>query len=212
MSCPDRETTLKDWVLGELLPDESREIERHTQTCEGCARAAAELRALHAALIGHFAETKMPGRLVFLPERQPGAAGFAAGWLGTLGRSAALGAAAAVVFLAVTLSGLFVWGGRPPAGESSPGAGIRRADVEAIVRAEVAKDMARQREEFVAASEKLAAKLTSDQRQSLAGLMQQVRVLESAQNAVWRETQQQGAMVEYVARNVLAGQPGVREK
>lgn len=217
MSCADREAKLKDWVLGELLPDEAREMERHAQACGGCARAAAELRGVHAALTSHFSETTMPGKLVFMPHGAHTTAGATAhelgGWLGgSLWRGAALGAAAAVVFLGVTLSGLATWGERPSGGPPQQSTAISRAHVEAIVRAEVEKGLIRQREEFVAANQKLGEGLARDQRQNLAGLLQQVRVLESAQSAVWKETQQQGAMVEYVARNVLGGQPGAREK
>ena len=209
MSCPDREAKLKDWVFEELPPAEAAEIERHVQGCADCARTLRELKQTHQALAAHLGEMPMPGHLVFLPERPRVAP---AGWQASFWRAAAMGAAAAVVFLGITLGGLATWDNRPAQVAPAQSTGLSRSDVDAVIRAGVEQERARQRTELEAASQILGAQLRREQAQFRAVVLQQVRTLESAQHAVYKETQEQGAVVQTIARNMRAGQPGVREK
>ena len=205
MGCPEREAKMIDWVLAELPPSEIRELEQHVQSCADCSRAADRLRGLHGALLKNLSDREMPAHLVFVPDQPKRQF---AGLLNSLWRTSALAAAAAVVFLAIVAGGAR-WQGRLPAAGSTRlvgsagGAGLTEADVKALAAQEVERQMALERHEREAASDKLAAGLRDEQTKNLDRLARQVEYMQSVQNTVWKQTAQQGAMVDLIARNSL---------
>ncbi|HLW80106.1 MAG TPA: zf-HC2 domain-containing protein [Terriglobia bacterium] len=211
MGCPDRKARLMDWVLDELAPAEARELEQHVEHCADCSRSVDRLRAIRGALAKNLVDVDMPAHLVFVPEERRSVF---AGFLRSLGRTAALAAAAAVVFVGIWVAGASRWNGRLVA-TGSPGsrgpAALSRDEVKALAAQEVERQMALERQDREAASEKLATSLRDEQARNLDLMSRQVSYVQSVQNTVWKETQQQGAVVELIARNTLgptAAAPG----
>ena len=199
MACPEREAKLIDWILEELAPSEIQELEQHVQRCADCSRGAGRLRQLHGALLRNLSDREMPAHLVFVPEQPKRQF---AGLLNSLWRTAALTAAAAVVFVVIVVGGTR-WRGWLPAAGSPRLVGLTEADVKTLAAQEVERQMALQRHDLEAANEKLAVSLRDEQSKNLDRLARQVEYVESVQNSVWKQTAQQGAMVDLIARNSL---------
>lgn len=200
MGCPEQQAKLREWVLEELSPSEVRELELHVEQCADCARSLDRLRGVRHALRQHLSDREMPAHLVFLEEKKRLPTGF----LATLWRTAALAALTAVVFLGILLGGYANWGKRPfvvgvPVEKST----LTRAEVEAMIGQAVEKSFAQQKRELEVAKQELQANWRQEQIRHLAALARQLQYLESAQAAVWKETQQQNALVELIARNSL---------
>ena len=200
MGCQEHKAQMLDWILDELEPAEARALEQHVEHCPECSRAAASLRAVRGALAKNLTDVDMPAHLVFVPEERRSAF---AGFLQSLGRTAALAAAAAVVFVGIFLAGASRWkSGWMPTGV--PGqAALSENDVKTLAAAEVGRQMAVQRGEIEAANQKLAADLREEQAKNLDRMSREVDYVQSVQNTVWKETQQQGAVVDLIARNTL---------
>lgn len=201
MACIEWKEKLMDYILKELPPKEARELELHVEGCAKCAEALSEFKDLHGVMKQHFTDLEMPSHLVMLPERSASVPGrfFANPWA-----AGALSGALAAVFIA----GLFLGGflGRNPAPfvhQQVAKDAVSRADVEAIVTREVAAKLAQQKAEFQLQNEKLAQSLRQEQMKNLVQIAHQMQGLELAQNAVWKETQQQNEFVDYIARNYL---------
>lgn len=208
MGCPDRKAKLMDWVLDELAPDEAREFERHVEHCTDCSRSVASLRAVRGALTKSLVDVDMPAHLVFVPEERRNVF---AGFLRSLARTAALAAAAALVFVGIFVGGARRWNSSLVATGSRGQAALTRDEVKALAAQEVERQMALERRDRESASEKLAASLRDEQARDLDVMSRQVNYVQSVQNTVWKETQQQGAVVELIARNTLgptAAAPG----
>lgn len=209
MAC-EGQGKLMDFVLEELSPSEAREVELHVAQCGDCAHSLAGLREMRAVLTKQFSDSPLPSHLVFLPEREaPQPTGPLAGFLESLWRTAALAAVAGAVFLGIVLGGYARWaepGRKGASGASMTQAWLSGSKAQAIIDRAVEKAAAEQKKDLRAASDKLAADLRADQARGLERVARRMEFLESAQNAVWKETQQQGVLVELVARNSLRGQ------
>jgi anti-sigma factor RsiW len=201
MACIESKEKLMDYILKELPPKEARELELHVEGCAKCAGALNDLKDLQGVMQQHFTDLEMPSHLVLIPERPSSVPWrfFANPWA-----AGALGGVLAAVFIA----GLFLGGilGRNPAPlvhQQVAKDAVSRADVEAIVSREVSAKLTQQKAEFQVQNEKLAESLRQDQMKNLVQMAHQIQGLELAQNAVWKETQQQNEFVDYIARNYL---------
>ncbi len=200
MRCAEREAKLTEWILNELPPTEAQELERHVQQCADCGSSLERLRIVHQALTKTLTGRPAPAHLVFLPET---AKKTLPPFRNSLWRAAAAGAVAAVVFLAVSWSGFSYRAQYLPGKPSVETAALTSADVKALAEQVVAQRLALQRKEVEAANANLAASLRQEQMSDLARVARQLRYLETTQSAVWKETQQQGALVQLIARNSL---------
>ena len=199
MGCAEREAKLTEWILDELPQAEAQELERHVQQCGDCGRSLERLRIVHQALTKGVKGRPAPAHLVFLPEarknRPPSV-------LGSLWRAAAAGAIAAAVFLAVSWSG-FSYRTKYLPFKPPVEAALTPADVKALAEHAVTQGLALQRKEAEAANANLAATLRQEHMSELARVARQLSYLETTQSAVWKETQQQGALVQLIARSSL---------
>jgi hypothetical protein len=208
MGCAERQAKLTEWILDELPPADAEELERHVQQCAECGRSAERVRIVHETLTKNLTGRVAPAHLVFLPETRKKAL---PALLSPLWRAAAGGAVAAVVFLTVTWIG-FSYRTRylllKPSAET---AALTPADVKVLTEQIVTRELALQRKEVEAANANLAAVLRQEQMSSLARVSRQLDYLETTQSAVWKQAQQQGALVQLIARNSLKlerAQPG----
>ncbi len=200
MGCAEREPKLTEWILNELPPAEAQELERHVQQCADCGRSLERLRMVHQALTKGLAGHPAPAHLVFLPEAPKNTL---AAFLSSFWRAAAAGAVAAVVFLALSWSGFSYRPRHLPINQSIETAALTPADVKGLAEQVVAQRLASQWKEVEGANANLAASLRQEQMSDLARVARQLRYLETTQSAVWKETQQQGALVQLIARNSL---------
>jgi anti-sigma factor RsiW len=200
MGCREWETGLTDWVLDELSPLKARQLEEHIGECKECARSAQRLRGVRQALMNGLPDRNLPAHLVLVGEKpQRLGPDF---WTALL-RTAALSAAAAVIFLAVAWAGFRYGGSRllPAAARVEPT--LTRTELQALIAQVVADQASLQRKEIESASMDLAASLRAEQMRNLASLQQQLQYLELAQNTVWKETQRQNAVIRLVARSQI---------
>jgi TRAP-type C4-dicarboxylate transport system substrate-binding protein len=87
---------------------------------------------------------------------------------------------------------------------------MTRAEIQAIVQDAVRVQLARQQQELETTNQRLAADLQKQQTLALTPVAAQLRYLQSAQSVVWKQAQEQSALVELIARNTLgqeAAQP-----
>lgn len=200
MGCPDRKAKLIDWVLGELPSGEEEELRRHVAECADCAQELSGFQGARDVLRSQLRDREMPAHLVFLPEKAREAR---PRFLAQLGRSAALAAVAAGVFLAIVLTGTARWGRQPLSTLAPQPATLARPEIEAMIKQEVRLQWAQQKHEFETSSEQLAAGLRQEQAHVLAPFAQQLQYLQSVQREVYKETQTQNAYVELIARTSL---------
>ncbi len=196
--CEELQAKLTDWILDELPASEARDLEHHVKQCSACARALEQFRGVHQALARHLSDKELPAHLVFLwgePKSQ------FSGFLASLWRTAALSGVAAVVVLAILFAGYGGWIARQSSSAPAEKAALTRAEVQAMIANEVEQNLAQQRKEFELANQKLAASLREERAQELALVARKLQYIEAAQNVVWKESQQQGALVELIARN-----------
>lgn len=200
MGCEERQAKLTEWILDELPPAEAKELEQHVQQCADCERSLERLRMVHQALTRNLAGRAAPAHLVFLPEIRKRVL---PALLSPLWRAAAAGAVAAVVFLAVTWTG-FSYGTRYlPLKASTETTALTPADVKALAEQVVTRELSSQRNEIEAANANLAAVLREEQMSNQARVARQLNYLATTQSAVWKEAQQQSALVQLIARNSL---------
>jgi|GEM_PF-637671 len=205
MGCPEREAKLLERILDELAPAEVRELEQHVKQCGDCSRSVERLRSVHGALMNSLTDRDLPAHLVFIPDQPKQQL---TGFLTSLWRTAALAATAAVIFLGILVGGAAHWRNRlapapiATAGSSSASA-LSSTDVKALAAQEVDRQMAIERAGLEASNDKLAVGLREEQAKNLDRLAHQLDFVQTVQNSVWKETQQQGAMVELIARNSL---------
>jgi hypothetical protein len=200
--CEELKAKLTDWILDELPASEATDLELHVKQCSGCARALDEFRRVHQALARHLQDKKLPAHLVFLwgnPKSQ------ISGLLASVWRTAALAGVAAVVFLAILSVGYGGWIARQSHPAPAEKTVLSRAEVQAMIANEVAQGLAQQRKEFELANQKLTTGLREERAQELALVARKLQYLEATQKVVWKESQQQGALVELIARNSLRG-------
>ena len=200
MGCPEWETELTDWAVDELSPMKARQIEQHIGQCEECARSAQRLREVRQALMSGLTDHEMPAHLVLVGEKPQSL--FAGFWTALL-RTAALSAAAAAVFLGVTVVGFRYGGSRllPSMARVEPA--LTGPALQAIVARAVAQQVSLKKKETQAATEDMAASLRAEQMGNLATIQQELEYLELTQNTVWKETQRQNAVISLVAHNQL---------
>lgn len=203
MACPEWKPRLMDWILEELPPAEAQEVERHVESCGDCGRSLAELRQAIHLLKESLPEREMPARLVFLEEKSRS---HPVPFLVSLWRTAALAGLAAVIFLGIVLGGYSRWGNRPAAPVPVSSAGLTRPEVEALVKQGVAEGLEQQKQMLQEVSLQSAARFEKAQARNLRLVASKLDFLESAQNVVWKQTQEQGAMMEVIARSTLGGQ------
>jgi anti-sigma factor RsiW len=206
MGCPEREAKLTDWILDELAPAEARELEQHLEHCGDCSHSADRLRELRGALMKNLTDREMPAHLVFVNDKPKNQW---AGFLNSLWRTATLAAAAAAVFLAILVGAAAHWQNRLAAAMSAVSARpagraqLSEADVKALATQEVERQMALERRVVEEENRKLAVSLRDDQMKNLDRLARQVDYVQSVESTVWKQTQQQGAMVALIARNSM---------
>lgn len=203
MACQDWEHKIIDFTLQELSPGEMKEVKLHADNCAQCAKSLEEFGKLHRVMKDYFEEREMPAHLVMVPEKP-----VKLGWsfLTSSWGAAALGGALAVFFIA----GLFLGGLLGPvrrgfAPATGQSAALTRSEIRDLVAEEVSARIVRQEADLEAHDQKLAASLRQERDQSLAKFAQHLEYLQSAQDAIWKEAQQQNAIVELIARNSLAG-------
>jgi anti-sigma factor RsiW len=196
MGCHEWGSALTDWVLDELPPMKVRELEQHIGQCAECARSAQRLGGVRQALINSLTDREMPAHLVLVGEKRQSL--FAGFWPALL-RTAALSSAAAAIFL-VAVSVGFRHGRSwllPTTARVEPA--LTRTELQAFVARAVTDQVSLQSKETQAATRELVASLRAEQMGSLARLAQQLQYLELAENAVWKETQQQNEAISLVA-------------
>jgi len=200
MGCRAWESELTDWALDELSPEKARELEQHMGQCEECARSAQGLLKVRQGLMSSLTDREMPAHLVFLGEKRQKV--FASFWTALM-RTAALSGAAAAIFLAVVSVGFRHGPGWLLPASARVGPTMTRAELQAFVAQAVAEQASSQRKETQAATEEMAASLRQEQMRDLARIGQQLQYLEITQNTMWKETQQQNAVISLVAHNRL---------
>jgi gas vesicle protein len=203
MACKEWQEKLMDFVLEELRPEEARELELHVSSCAECAGALNEFKDLHASLKRQFTDRQMPAHLVLVPDK-PASVPFR--FLTGSWGAAALGGALAAVFLIGIFFGGFLGRThaplvRPTAAEST----LTRSEVEAIVAREVSDRLSQQKTDFQMQNAKLSESLRQEQSRSFTNLAQHMEYLQSAQDLIWKEAQNQNALVQLIARNSLGG-------
>ena len=201
--CEELEAKLTDWILDELPASEAKDLELHVKQCSGCARALDEFRRVHQALARHLRDKELPAHLVFLWDKPKSQI---SGLLASLWRTAALAGVAAVVFLAILSVGYGGWIARQFHAAPADKTALSRAEVQAMIANEVAQSLAQQRKEFELANERLATGLREEHAQELALVARKLQYLEATQQVVWKESQQQGALVELIARDSFRGE------
>jgi hypothetical protein len=200
MGCEKWGADLTDWALDELSPLKAQQLEQHLEQCMECARSAQQLRGLQQGLMSSLTDREMPAHLVLVGEKPQQA--FAGLWTALL-RWATLSAAAAAVFLTVVSAGLRYGGSWLFPASAQVGPAVTRTELRAFVAQAVAEQASLQRKETQAATEELAVSLRQEQMRDLARIAQQLQYVELAQNAVWKETQQQNEVISLVAHNHL---------
>jgi anti-sigma factor RsiW len=200
MGCREWGTELTDWALDELSPMKARQLEQHMGQCEECTRSAQRLRGVRQALMSSLTDREMPAHLVVVGEKpQSPFAGF---WTALL-RTAALSATAAAIFLVAVWVGFRHGPSWLLPTTARVGPTLTRTDLQAMVAHAAAEQVALQSKEAQAATRDLVASLRQEQMGNLARIAQQLQYLEMAQNAVWKETQQQNEVISLVAHNRL---------
>jgi anti-sigma factor RsiW len=201
MTCPEWQDKLIDYTLEELSPGEARDLELHIERCAACVNALNEIRATHRLMKEHLTDRQMPAHLVLVPERP---ANLPLRLLVSPWGAAALGGAlAAFFFLGLLLGGPLGPARRPALREPGEKAALTRSEIEGVVAREVAARMAEQKTDLQKQNEKLLATIRQERAESFARLGRHLEYLQTAQNAIWKETQQENALVEVIARNSL---------
>ncbi len=207
MGCPEKQAKLIEWVLKELPAGEAEDLERHVRECADCARSVADYERVQQALKDQLVQEQIPAHLVFLREKPQVAW---AGFFPSLWRTAALSAAAAVLFLLVFLGGYARWAGRAASPIAAKGS-LTQAEVEAIAAQVVQRQWAEERRELVAMNEKVRGEIGREQAQAFARMTGQLQLLQRAQSLVWKQTEDQKVLFQLIARNTLgqeAARPG----
>jgi len=200
MGACQRQAELRDWVLHELDPEGARQIEEHVRQCPECAQSARLLLEVRTALTSSLADQEMPAHLVVAAA--PPKRAFNGFWA-SLARAMALSAASACVFLAVLSAGFARWKNRLLPATPQPQQVLTEAEIRTLVSQAVADEVAAHLKKTSDSNQQLAATLRREREQDFAQLAQRLQFLELAQNTVWKETQQQGAIVGAIARNSL---------
>jgi anti-sigma factor RsiW len=200
MACKEWGNDLTDWALDELNPLKTQELEHHFNQCTECGQTADRLRGIRQALMSSLTDCQMPAHLVLMEDKPKS---IFAGLRAALARTAALSAAAAAIFLCVVSVGFRYGGSRlfPSAAVVEPS--LTRAQLQTYVAQAVAQQASLQREEIGATTKEIATSLRQEQMGDLARITQQLQYLELAQNAVWKETQRQHEVINFVAQNRL---------
>lgn len=196
MRCREWGTELTDWALDELSPAKVRELEQHLRECEECARSAQRLLGVRQALTSSLTDREMPAHLVFAGEKtQNPFAGFWAAFL----RTAALSGAAAAIFLVVASVGLRYGGTRllPATAWAKPA--MTQMEFQAFITKAVAEQVSLQSKEMKAATTDQVADLRQVQMENWARIARQLQYLELAENAQWKDMQQQNRVISSVA-------------
>jgi len=200
MGTCQREAELRDWALQELGPEAAKQIEEHLQRCPECARSAGLLWEVRTALASSLTDQRMPAHVMVAaapPKR------VFDGFWASLARVMALSAAAACIFLAVLSVGFAHWKSRLLFTTGRPQQVVTEAEIRTLVSQAVADEMTVQLKESGDSDKQLAATLRSERALEFEQIAQRLQFLELAQNTVWKETQQQGAIVGAIARNTL---------
>jgi putative zinc finger protein len=203
MACPEWKSRLTDWILEELSSAEGQEVERHVKGCADCSRSLAGLqRTIHFLKTG-LPDLEMPARLVFHEEKRRAQS---VSFLVSLWRTAALAGVAAVVFLGIVLGGYSRWEKPRTPPVTVTNGGLTRAEVEDLVENDLAKELQTEKQELREASEQSAASFRQAQARNLQLVASKLDYLESAQYALWKDTQEQDAKVELIAGSMLSRQ------
>jgi anti-sigma factor RsiW len=196
MGCREWGSVLTDWALDELTPARARELEQHLEQCQECAHAAQRLSSVRQALKSSLIDRDMPAHVaVFGAKVESPFAGF---WA-ALFRTAALSAAAAVIFLAVVSAGFRFGGARllPVTAWAKPA--LTQAELHDFVAKAVAEQVSFESKELQAATRDQVASLRQEQTENLKRFGQQLQSFELSLNTEYKETQQQSALLSVVA-------------
>jgi hypothetical protein len=199
-NCKEVQAKFTDWIFDELSASEIRDLQLHVEHCSSCASVLEQCREVHRTLASQLLEKELPAHLEFMWGKPRGQF---SGLRGSFWRATALAGIAAVVFLAITLTGYVGRRTHPLTGTQEAKAALTQAQVNAMIQDAMEQNLARERKEFEVANQKLAASLRQQRVQELASVAAKLQYLEATQSAVWKESQQQGALVELIARNSL---------
>jgi anti-sigma factor RsiW len=195
-----RDSELNDWVLDELTPAKARELEEHVKHCAECARSFEQLSGLRRALTSGLTDQEIPAHLVLVAE---GSKRTFANFWASLVRTAALSAAAACIFLTVLSFGFARWRGLLVPGEVRQQATLTPMQIQGLVSQAVAQQAALQASETAASNQELASRLRQEEIRDFAQLARRQEYLELAQDASWKQTQQQSELVAMIARDYM---------
>jgi anti-sigma factor RsiW len=196
MGCREWGSELTDWALDELSPARVRELEQHLKHCQECAHAVERLLDVRQALKSSLIDRDMPAHVVVFGDKvQSRFAGF---WAALL-RTAALSAAAAVIFLAVVSVGFRFGGARlvPVTVWAKPA--LTQAELHDFVARAVAEQVSFESKELQAATRDQVASLRQEQNENLKRFAQQLQAFELSLNTEYKETQRQSALLSVVA-------------
>ena len=196
MGCREWGSVLTDWALDELTPARARELEQHLEQCQECAHAAQRLSSVRQALKSSLIDRDMPAHVAVFGARVESP--FAGFWA-ALFRTAALSAAAAVIFLAVVSVGFRFGGARllPVTAWAKPA--LTQAELHDFVAKAVAEQVSFESKELQAATRDQVASLRQEQTENLKRFGQQLQSFELSLNTEYKETQQQSALLSVVA-------------
>ncbi|MGD0125043.1 MAG: zf-HC2 domain-containing protein [Terriglobia bacterium] len=196
MGCREWGSVLTDWALDELSPARARELEQHLEQCQECAHAAQRLSSVRQALKSSLIDRDMPAHVAVFGARVESP--FAGFWA-ALFRTAALSAAAAVIFLAVVSVGFRFGGARllPVTAWAKPA--LTQAELHDFVAKAVAEQVSFESKELQAATRDQVASLRQEQTENLKRFGQQLQSFELSLNTEYKETQQQSALLSVVA-------------
>jgi len=196
MGCREWGTELTDWALDELSPARVRELEQHLEHCQECAHSAQRLLSVRQALKTSLVDCAMPAHVAMFEEKA--GSRFAGFWAALL-RTAALSAAAAVIFLAVVSAGFRFGGARlvPVMAWGKPA--LTQAELHDLVARAVAEQVSFESKELQASTQSQVASLRQEQAENLKLFAQQLKSFELSLNTEYKETQQQSALLSVVA-------------
>jgi len=196
MGCREWATELTDWALEELSPARVRELEQHLERCQECAQSAERLRRVRQALKSSLIDRDMPAHVVVFGDKVESR--FAGFWASLL-RTAALSAAAAVIFLAVVSVGFRFEGARlvPASAWAKPA--LTQAELHDFVAKAVEEQVSSESKELQAATRDQVRSLRQEQNENLERFAQQLQAFDLSLNTEYKEMQQQSAVLDVFA-------------
>lgn len=210
MNCEEVRRRMLDRALEELPAEEFHPIEEHIRGCAACAQAWEEMLATYGLLSRHLVQVEVPRQFRLVAGEAPATSWWPTVWLSALrfGLSAGLALVLLVASLALFGASLTQENGhyRLAFGRervTTPAAGLSRVEIDAIVATHLdaaERRLAAQQSQELA---RLFSELKVTNAREISGLGERVRLLQSAQNQMWKESQQSQYLMRLVASNAL---------